>query len=221
MVLSLVFGLFWLIIFLWKKELRGEILTTSLIFSVMGFSEIIFKEYWSPKSVFGLIESIGFGFEDILFCFFLGGISATIWEVLFFKKERHLKQRIKNHHILSAGCIMVLLMLILEKIFPMYTIFTSCIFMIFVVFMGCFRYRKDLILYLLESGVVFMLFYILVLKIVFAPVEYFSKFYHFEYLTNFQIIGIPLEEYMFGFAFGVLGSFIYKFIYDKEIISRK
>jgi hypothetical protein len=200
-----------------RKDLRKEILFSSFCFSALAFAELIFREYWKPKSLFGLVENYGLGVESFLLCFFLGGISASLWEFMFYKKERTLNYKIQNHYILSVGAIILTLMTLLEFYFRNYTIYTSTSLIFIIVFGGIYFFRKDLDLYIIESAFVFTILYIMVLLIL-VPVNYFDRFYNYEYLTGIKVLWIPIEEYVFGFAVGVLGSFLYKFIYDKEVL---
>ena len=217
MVLAITFGLIWLIIFLIRKDLRKEIWVTSLIFSLMGFTEVIFSEYWTPNSLFGLVNKFGFGLEDIMFCFFLGGISATILEFVLFKKEYTIKNKIKNHHTLALSMLVALVMFSLELFFPRFTIFTSCSLIFTFVLFCTLIFRPDLLTYLAETSVLFMFTYIVILEIIFQPSNYFHRYYHFENLSGIIILGVPMEEYIFGLAFGCLGAFIYKFFFDKRV----
>ena len=66
---DLLLGFFWLFLYLFRKDLRHELLITSFVFGVCGpISEIIYlRDYWKPELLFG--NSIGI--EDFLFGFFM------------------------------------------------------------------------------------------------------------------------------------------------------
>jgi hypothetical protein len=217
---ALLFGIFWILLFFNRKDLRKEILISSFCFSLLGISEIIFREYWQPKTLFSLVERFGVGIESFLLCFFLGGISAVLYEFIFRKREISLRHKIKNHHIFITGFMLLFIMLIFEICLPNYTIYTSSFLILFSIFIGVFHFRKDLETYIFEAGAFFMIFYILVLMIL-LPADYFNRFYNYKYLTGLKFLGIPAEEYLFGFAVGILGAFLYKFLYDKKVVDIK
>lgn len=67
----------------------------SFLTAPLGFTQIFyFQDYWRPdyfyKPIFGVI-----GFEDILFSFLIGGITAVIYEEIFDK--HHAKRHLKSH----------------------------------------------------------------------------------------------------------------------------
>lgn len=218
LVACFIAGILWLIIYLARKDLRKEILFTSLIFSTFGLTEVFFKEYWSPKSYLGLIERFGVGIEDILYCFFLGGVAAAVWEFIFRKKEYILRHKIRNHHVLATSSVTATTVTLAELYLPNYTIFTFCIIVTIITFVGVLIWRRDLFMYVLESGVVFTFIYVVAAMILFLPVNYFERFYNFQYLTGIHILYIPIEEYLMGFCFGVLGAFMYKYLRDIKLI---
>jgi len=82
LIWSVFFGLIWIIAFLLRKDLRKEMLRISLIFAPFGLINFLFiPEYWDPVVVykfFGL-----FDVESIMHMFFLGGLSAVMYEEIF------------------------------------------------------------------------------------------------------------------------------------------
>src|SRR3989344_5997076 len=90
LVFSLIFWGIWLVIFLFRKRLRKEMLLASLFTMLFGFTEPLFvPKYWSPPSLFNLATNTGFDIESFIFAFSIGGIAAVLYEV--FTKERHVK----------------------------------------------------------------------------------------------------------------------------------
>lgn len=82
-----IFFLIWLILYLHKKSLRKEMLIMGILTLPFGpISEILYlKDYWHPQY---LINIFGFGIEDLLFAFLIGGIGAVIYEEFFIKRIR-------------------------------------------------------------------------------------------------------------------------------------
>jgi hypothetical protein len=144
-----------------------------------------------------------------------------MWEYFFRKREISLKHKIQNHHIFAVSSITGTFVTSSEYFLPNFTIYSFCIILLIAVFLQIYFFRKDLFLYVLESGVFFMLVYIFAAKIIFEPVNYFERFYFLNNLSGANILNIPIEEYLLGFCFGVFGAFLYKFLYDKKVVDIK
>ena len=135
----IIFGLVWLILYLHRKDLRYEMLFSSLLLLPFGLTQPLFvPDYWQPDVLykfFGL-----FDIESLLWCFFTGGIAAVLYEEIFKirlvpgkndKKSRHHAYLIYLFMISSAKA------LILIKYFTDWSILrTSFIFMIVVFIMA-------------------------------------------------------------------------------------
>lgn len=71
----------WLLIFIFQKKLRREVLIASLLVTPFALSEVFFVPgYWLPDTIGGPKLSI----EDFVFSFAVGGIVAVAYE-LFMK----------------------------------------------------------------------------------------------------------------------------------------
>lgn len=64
---TLILGPVWLFVFLARKDLRKEVLSTSFVIGVVGlFSELWYRrDYWNPE----IFTSHSIGLEDFLFGF--------------------------------------------------------------------------------------------------------------------------------------------------------
>lgn len=217
---DLLLGVIWLIFFLDRKDLRKEIFTTSFLFSVLGFTEIAFSEYWSPPTLFNLINRIGFSIEDILFMFFIGGICSCIFEVLFSKKDVVMRHKIHRHRGLIAALLALIISVIIEHIYPLQTIYTLSFLGIIFSLYFVMR-RKDLFFEALISGVIFTILYTLTFLFLFQYIGFYNLYYHIENLSGIFLFGNPIEEYLFAFVSGFSGAIIYKYIFDEEITKLK
>ena len=91
LIITIIYGVIWIILFFLRKDLREKQLLGSFFAAPLGISEIYFLgEYWSPYfPVIKLTENVFL--ESILFSFFLGGVVAILYQVVF--KERYFKFR--------------------------------------------------------------------------------------------------------------------------------
>lgn len=81
---TLLLGVFWLIIFLSRRDLRTQMLKISFLISLFGFTEHFwyYGTYWTPVWILKL-PYLNVGIEDFLLCFFYGGIAAALYEFVF------------------------------------------------------------------------------------------------------------------------------------------
>src|SRR3989338_2570037 len=84
----------WIFLYFKRKDLRTEILIVSILAGIGGpLSELWFlKDYWRPE----LFNGWSIGLEDVLFGFFIGGISCSIYEEMFGRKFA--KRIDRTHH---------------------------------------------------------------------------------------------------------------------------
>lgn len=212
----------WLSIFLLRKDLRKEIFFGSLLGLPFGFSEFLFvPEYWTPPSLFNLIENIGFGIESFLFGFLVGGIASVVYE--FFQHEKVVplsNAELKKHFL--AYALVVGAFLTLELIFPTKSIYNLMFsFVLGATYISVVR--RDLMRQIIFSGALLSVVYFLLFLLVNAL---FPDFVHTVYsLENFlgiMVLGVPVEEIMFAFSVGACWSTLYEFIngYRTQLIKK-
>ena len=131
-----ILGLFWLLIFVRRKDLRKELTFGGLLGIPFGMTEFFYiPEYWNPPSVFNLIDKIGFGIESVLFGFFVGGIAASLFE--FLEKKRlvsiHKHQNNEDHYV--PYLLLIIFYLSLELTLPLYTIYNLSFSMLLAAFL--------------------------------------------------------------------------------------
>jgi len=201
----------WILIYLRREDLRKEMLFGSILGAPFGLSEFLFvPEYWSPPSLFNLIDRIGFGIESILFGFFVAGISAVIFEVIRRKKVIKIKSDHTKHFMPYA--VLIFLYLFLEILLPLKSIYNLTISLLVTSAMIAFR-RKDLFVQILASGAFFSVLYFL-LFLVFNQIfpSYITEIYSLNNFLGISILGVPIEEIFFAFAIGACWSTFFEFI---------
>ena len=211
----ILFGI-WLIIFLFNKKARKEILWASLFTMPFGLTEPFFvPEYWSPPSLFNLALKTGFDIESFIFCFAIGGIGVSLYE---FKKIKHIKmskveinaKRHRFHFLLLLLFPTVFLILYLfTALNPIYSSFIAMI----VFAIGTLLCRPDLNKKILWSGFLFLVLYFLFFLFFNSVYPYaVEKFWNLNELSQILILKIPLEELIFGFLFGLSWGSIYEYV---------
>jgi len=205
----LFFFVVWLFLYFRKKELKKEMLIMSLLATPLGpLSEVLyFKDYWRPEYLFTFF---GFGIEDLCFAFFIGGIGAVAYEEIFIKKLT--KIRGESSKLLGIlGLVGILLLLFLNLVLGINSIYASSIAFI-VLGIVILSYRRDLLKISIYNGIIvaliMLVFYIFYLSLFPNIIEDWWKL---KNISGIFIFGAPIEEIIWGFAWGFLAGPLYEF----------
>ena len=211
---ALLFGV-WLVLWGIRADLRRQMVLVSLGTMLLGLTEPLFvPKYWNPPTLWDLARRTGFDAESLLFSFAIGGIVFAAYDFLFgvapsesIVHERHHPRH--RYHVLaiaSAPTLFVALLLF-TRLNPIY----AAAFGLVGGFFATLYCRTDLWLKMLVSGVLFLLVYF----VVFALVDrvfpgYVVAVWNLEALSGVLVLGVPLEELMFAFTFGLYWSSMYE-----------
>lgn len=208
----------WLLIFLWQKKLRKEMLVASLIITPAALSEVFFVPgYWLPDTIGNPKLSI----EDFIFSFAVGGIIAVIYELFMKGKIKHrrlcncFQGEILHGLILGVGVIAVFLAYAIFKINFMYAVYIGIIVDVVLIVIT----RPDLIKKVLYSALLFGLLYFLFFSILSFLVPNFIKHWNLSNLSGIILIGVPLEEILWAIGAGGLLGPIYEYLLSIKLIS--
>lgn len=214
---SLGFLVIWFIIFLLSPKFRKEMLWVSLFTMPLGLTEPIFvPEYWNPPSLFNLAARTGFDIESLIFCFAIGGIGAFIYQAFFkvkyqkiTKHEMHSKRH--RFHLLSliSAPIVFIPLFFLTKLNPIY----SASIAMFIGGIAAILCRPDLKKKIWVSGTIFLAIYFLFFLIFtsyYPGIVY--RVWNLSAISGILILGIPIEELIFAYTFGMLWSSYYEHI---------
>ena len=191
-------------------------LWTSVFTAPFGLTEPIFvPEYWNPPSLFDLAQRTGFDIESLIFCFGIGGIGAVLYNVLTRVRlqtvdstERH-HHRHRLHPLALATPFIVFLPL---YFLPWNSIYPGIAAM-FAGAVAAILCRPDLKLKTLVGGGLFLGYYLIFMLVLrwLAP-GYIETVWNMNSLSGIMLYGIPLEELLFGFAFGMFWACIYEHV---------
>lgn len=206
-----VLFIFWMIIFLLRKDLRKEMLWASLIGLPFGFIDyLLIPRYWQPDIIFDFGIKQGFGIESFLFFSLMAGISSVIYEFVERKKLVKIKGD-KRHHFLVL-IFWVTLFIILVAIFPEHTIYNLMI-SLFVGTIILVSVRRDLLKHIIMSGFIFTIFYFIIFVIIKEIfIDSVSSFYNLSNIWSFSVAGVPAEELFVAFTGGMFWSALYAYI---------
>lgn len=214
---SIVLLAIWLLVFLLKKPLRREMFLVSIFTMPFGLTEPLFvPSYWHPPTLFNLAATTGFDIESFIFSFAVGGLGSVLYEVFF--KSEHI--RISKHEMHSSRHKFHLIAVISPFVtFGLLHFFTSlnpiysasiAMFLGGIATMLC---RPDLSKRVIIGGVAFLaIYFIFFLAFVMVYPYAVENFWNLDALSGILVIGIPVEELIFAFTFGMMWSSVYEHI---------
>ena len=194
----------------------------SLFTMPFGLTEPLFvPEYWNPPSLFNLASTTGFDIESLIFSFAIGGIGAVLYESFFkIKHEKMSKKEMqsKRHRFhmlaLTSPVIVFLFLFFFTNINPIY----SASIAMFTGGIAAILCRPNLKQKIIISGIIFLLLYFLFFLFFNLIYPYaVTEFWNLSAISGILILGVPIEELMFGFTFGMIWSSLYEHIFWYKI----
>lgn len=218
LLLSLSLLSVWLM-FSWflNNESRKILIKTSI---VGGLASLIsgfwyFKDYWHPPSLSGNTK---ISLEDLLFGFAFTGIAATIYGILFRKRN---KKYGKGHKIIFFifFVVGVFSLLLFNNLLKINSIFVSSFAFLIFSFIMVFI-RKDLMLQSVTSGILSLLVIIPIYVLLFDFISpaYWDRYWLLANTTfGIKIIGnIPITELLWYLSYGCFAGIAYDFYYGSN-----
>lgn len=204
----------WAVMFYAFPHHRKTMWTVSLATAPFGLTEPLFvPEYWNPPTLLDLAQRTGFDLESLIFCFGIGGVGSVLYSVLTHRNvapvsgaEKRLPLHRHHYKALASPFIAFLLLYFL----PWNPIYPSIAAMA-VGAIATIACRPDLKTKTWIGGVLFFVYYfVFFLALEVSAPGYVQQVWNLPQLTGILFLGIPLEELMFAFAFGLYWSGIYE-----------
>jgi hypothetical protein len=220
LILCVLFALPPLFIYGLRADLRRPMAVTALFALPFGLTESWFyPEYWRPRFLFDLADRIGFGIEDLLFVAVLGAFTTTVYP--FVARRRFValhspdaRLRWRRPLLVMASALLIVLVL---RVLGIPAIYGACAAMIGVtaVMLGV---RSDLVRPCLVGGCWTLLVYgVLCQLFQWILPGVFELAWNTKLLSNQYILGVPLEELLYGFCAGFSGAAVYPFFRNQRL----
>jgi hypothetical protein len=215
LIWSLVILGLWAAIYLVRKDFRKIMLPVSLLTMLFGLTEPLFvPEYWSPPSLFDLAEKTGFDIESFIFSFAIGGIGAVLYNVVFPSAVVPLDEKTKSD---ARHRFHLFALFTPFAVFPVLAVGTNLnhiycgIIALFAGTLATVFCRPDLTRKILIGGTLFLILYFFYFGsiLIFYP-EYIKTVWNLDALSRLFVVGIPVEELLFAFTFGMYWSGVYE-----------
>lgn len=181
----------------------------------LALTEPLFvPRYWNPPTLWNLARRSGFDLESFVFCFAVGGIVFAAYDLIFkaapLQSIAHERHRGRHRHhllaVLSAPALFIALLFV-RGLNPIYA---SAIALVggFVATLYC---RSDLWLKMIVSGLLFLcVYFVAFLAFDLAVPGYVEEVWNLRAISGIRVAGVPLEELMFAFTFGLYWSGVYE-----------
>ena len=214
LIWSMAFLVVWIVLYRANVLLRGAMLRASLYVALLGLTEPIFvPAYWNPPSLFDLAQRTGFDVESVIFAFAIGGIGTVLYNA--FTRRTLLTvastERRRRRHRLHRAALLVPFVLFVPLYFlrwnPIYPSIV-CLAVGAIASIACRRElaRKTLIGALMFCG----MYAVFLLGLRWLAPGYIELVWNLPALSGVLIAGIPLEELLYGFAFGAYWTSAYE-----------
>ena len=225
LVLSLTLFGAWLVLAAARRDIRQEMVRVSVGTMFLGLTEPLFvPEYWNPPTLGDLAKRTGFDLESLLFSFAIGGIVFAAYHVLFAgelsESVAHERGATRHrYHVLAllSAPIAFIVLLMLTTLNPIYVAAIALV----AGFFATLYCRPDLWLKMFVSGVLFLLLYFVVFalfNLVFPG--YVPAVWNLDALSGLLLWGVPFEELLFAFTFGLYWSSMYEHLAWREVRRR-
>ncbi len=212
---SIIFLIVWAIIYISNTRIRKEMLGVSLWTMLFGLTEPLFvPEYWNPPTLFDLAEKTGFDIESLIFTFSIGGIGSVLYRLVnrtdiepLHPYERSNKRHRIHFYILLTPVIVFLLLALLTDLNHIY----CGIIAMFLGSLATLFCRPDLKKKIWYGGILFLILYFVFFEILnLLYPGYVEQVWNLRDISGILILGVPLEELLWGFTFGMYWSSIYE-----------
>ena len=219
LLLSLLFFVPTMVVYAARPDLRVVIGRCAIASVPFAASERFFAgSYWSPPSLFHLIDRVGFGIEDVIFVVAIGGFMTTAYPFFFrmqFVQPAPNVRPSRGGSLLRRGVLVVGVTLggavgaALLGVPMLY----ACLAAMLAAACGMIFVRRDLALASLFGAFLSVTTYAAVC-FVYAALRpgVFLRVWHTERFLHRFLFGIPLEELLYGFASGLVAAVFYPFV---------
>jgi hypothetical protein len=204
----------WLVLMLLYPGRRKLILLASTFTLPFGLTEPLFvPRYWNPPSLFDLAQHTGFDIESFIFCFAIGGVGAALYDVVTHRVPMEMRSRMlirRRHRYHGLALLTPVVAFLGLYLLPWNPIYPAIVAMFFGA-LATIACRPDLSANTLVGGALFALYYLFfMLGLEWSAPGYIHRVWNLGELTGVLLYGIPLEELLFGFAFGMYWSSVYE-----------
>lgn len=222
LVLSVLFLIPGLLFYALRPDLRRYLRLAVLASLPFGLTEFLFyPTYWEPNTLFNLVPTIGFGIEDLLFVSGLGLIAAACYPVLFgvtVVLPKQLDRTTAMRAVALAGPTVVAVVATAILGIPM--IYAAPVIMLLAsAVIVAIRTELAPVMAVGATGTVILYTGLSLVYQALIP-GVFDLNWNAEAFSNRFILGIPMEELLYGVSAGAVGSVAMVFVLGGSVSRR-
>ena len=209
LTLGLAYLAFWIALFLYRPDVRREMFISSTIAGILALVlEPFFRaDYWTPE----LFNGWTVGVEDFLYGFAIGGIASALYEEVF--KKRFIRKKSHTYHwrfvfILYLASFVSLF--VSRQLWGLNTMYATLGALAVAFFLIIF-FRLDLVRDSIWTGILFTVItlFAYIPTLILFP-DFVSSFWHLQNLSGAMLVGLPFEELLWAFMFGLVAGPFYE-----------
>ena len=214
LVWSLVFLAAFAVLYAISPDHRRVMLHAAIVTAAFGLTEPLFvPEYWNPPSLFDLAQRTGFDIESVIFAFAIGGLGVVLYGRLAGRvpAPTSAQNRSSSRHRLHAVALLAPAAVFLGLTPLGWNPIYPAIIAMAVGAAAAVACRPDLLAKTLIGGFLFASFYaVFIFGLAVTVPGYIESVWNLAALSGVLPAGVPLEELLFGFSFGLLWSSAYE-----------
>lgn len=214
LIWSSAFLLPWVVLYLAAPLLRPVMWRASLATAAFGLAEPIFvPAYWLPPSLFDLAQRTRFDIESFIFSFAIGGIGAVLYNTLTRTHVAPVPVGTRSeplHRFHTMALLLPFVAFVPLVLLPWNAIYPAIV-ALGLGSLASVICRPRLVRQTLTGGALFLGFYaVFMVGLVWLAPGYIAAVWNLPALSGVLIYTIPLEEFLFGAAFGLYWSGVYE-----------
>ena len=214
----------WLLLFAVFPRYRREMVWASVFTAPFGLSEPLFvPAYWNPPSLFDLAQRTGFDLESLIFCFAIGGVGSVLYNVVTGARLESVpaaEHRMARHRWHGAALATPFIVFPILLVFPWNPIYPGIAAMAAGA-LAAVACRPDLKAKTLTGAVLFLVYYFAFVEALnLSAPGYIEVVWNLPALSGLRVLGVPLEELLFGFAFGAYWAGVYEHVRWQRLRAR-
>lgn len=211
---SSAFFIPWALLYALNPVHRRVMRQATALTALFGLTEPIFvPAYWNPPSLFELAQRTGFDIESLIFAGAIGGIGAVLYNILTGRRLVMMRpaERVHAQHRFHPLAVATPAIVFLGLYFLPWNPIWPALAAMAAGAAAAVWCRPELIAKTFVGGGLFLILYgVFMLGLRWLAPGYIEQVWNLPALTGVLVYGIPLEELLFGFSFGMYWSGVYE-----------